>query len=1176
MANISKSILQLQEHQEDAYKNVEKLFENDRYAAVVFPTGCGKSFVTLKYILEHPDAKVLFLSPRCAINEQMYEYVVRQIGGITDSKEKIQDEFGSMEKAAQNFIPGIKALTYQSLLDLDKKDSSMQKIFEQSKPDLIVIDEMHHIKTKNNSSKNAIEDDENELSESEQLELQKEQNKWGNCFNKLLSICPDSKVLGLSATPIRADGANVVERIFENSVASEISLLEAMEAGIINSPQYVVPDFIREEELQSILEQIEQADDEKKLQLKQEYDKLVEYSEKALGIPELMDEHIIERNGKYIVFCKDINDMEEKQLKAKEWFNKIDEDLKVYRVSSKHSDSQKQIDDFNADNSEHLKVMYCVGMLDEGVHLNDISGVILASKTESRPTYFQRLGRVISIDQNSKTLVIDLVNNNEILQDEVYYERGYQITDIEALSEAIDWINEKNDGNLPDCENAKNNKEKMMARRLNRINNKYYKYATNEELLTPLDDETKTKINDILALGKNINLWEEYIQLQPDEELRNNDINDFLKNIEIKGVRKDLKTIFKDVNTSTSLKNALAIQKWCNDNFGDKEIWDKRLPSTTSENIAEKRLGYALSDLRKKIKKYDGIDIENIDNEEDKQISEIVKNLDKEYGVSPYLKNTLEIQNWCNQNFGDKEIWNKELPHTTSENAEEKRLGNALKTLRNKLKKYDGIDIENIDNEEDKQIAEIVKNLDNTYGLSTSLKNALEIQHWCNQNFGDKEIWNKELPHTTSENAEEKRLGLALKNLRKSYRNYDNIELNNITNKEDQQVVKIIRNLDNEYGLSTSLKNALEIQNWCNQNLKNTGNMKLPSTYSTDEEEVKLKSAFYRLKQDFKKYDGLSLEEIENVEDRKTAEIIRNLDNEYNLNPYLKNASEIKNWCKQNFGDKEIWNKELPHTTSENAEEKRLGAALCTLRTKFKKYAGIDIENIDNEEDKQIVEIIRGLDNEYGLSTSLKNALEIQSWCEQNFGNKEILDKRLPYTNSKNEEEKRLGNALKNLRKKLKKYDGIDIENIDNEEDKQIAEIIRNLDNEYGLSVSLKNTLEIQNWCKENFEKTGNMKLPSTKVTDEKEKKLGSAFYNLKVKLKKYEGLDLSEIDNEEDRKIAEIIRNLDIEYGSRNKKIKPEDIAKVGLSSSTELCDKIDNTMRLALEKNKEVKQLE
>lgn len=86
---------------------------------------------------------------------------------------------------------------------------------------------------------------------------------------------PQAKLLGLSATPIRNDGTNVVEKLFEDAVAEELSLLEAIEAGIIYPPKYVVPDFIREDELESLLEKINSVEGERKEQLKAEYDELV-------------------------------------------------------------------------------------------------------------------------------------------------------------------------------------------------------------------------------------------------------------------------------------------------------------------------------------------------------------------------------------------------------------------------------------------------------------------------------------------------------------------------------------------------------------------------------------------------------------------------------------------------------------------------------------------------------------------------------------------------------------------------------------------------------------------------------------------------------------------------------------------------------------------------------------
>ena len=53
------------------------------------------------------------------------------------------------------------------------------------------------------------------------------------------------------------------------------------------------------------------------------------------------------------------------------------------------------------------------------------------------------------------------------------------------------------------------------------------------------------------------------------------------------------------------------------------------------------------------------------------------------------------------------------------------------------------------------------------------------------------------------------------------------------------------------------------------------------------------------------------------------------------------------------------------------------------------------------------------------------------------------------------------------------------------------------------------------------------------------ERRLGNCWYNLKKKFKKYEGKALEEVEDEEDRKILEIIRRLDEEYNLRNSRIK-------------------------------------
>ena len=93
----------------------------------------------------------------------------------------------------------------------------------------------------------------------------------------------------------------------------------------------------------------------------------------------------------------------------------------------------------------------------------------------------------------------------------------------------------------------------------------------------------------------------------------------------------------------------------------------------------------------------------------------------------------------------------------------------------------------------------------------------------------------------------------------------------------------------------------------------------------------------------------------------------------------------------------------------------------------------------------------------------LKNVLEIESWCRQNYGDKEIWDRKLPRAESKDEEEKRLGIALLNLRQKLKQYEGKKNEDIEDENVRKIAEIIEKLDEEYAFG---RNQLDSRNSIK--------------------------------------------------------------------------------------------------------------
>ena len=77
-------------------------------------------------MLEHPNDRILFLSPRHAIKEQMYEYIVRFIGGDTRPIEEIQREYKSLKQAAKQYIPNIECMLYQTILGYEENLDAMR------------------------------------------------------------------------------------------------------------------------------------------------------------------------------------------------------------------------------------------------------------------------------------------------------------------------------------------------------------------------------------------------------------------------------------------------------------------------------------------------------------------------------------------------------------------------------------------------------------------------------------------------------------------------------------------------------------------------------------------------------------------------------------------------------------------------------------------------------------------------------------------------------------------------------------------------------------------------------------------------------------------------------------------------------------------------------------------
>lgn len=356
--------IHLYQHNQTAYQESIRLMEEQGRAAVVRPTGTGKSFIGFKLAEEHPQAKVCWLAPS--------EYIFKT-------------QLENLKKASgeESSFANIVFMTYSRL-------HAEEALIDTLLPDYIVLDEFHRC--------GAAE--------------------WGKSVKKLLDAYPEAKVLGLSATNIRYldNQRDMAEELFEGYIASEMTLGEAILKGILQAPTYVTSLYSYQEEYKRWQRRTASMGN-KALQTANEalLEKLRRALEQAEGLDHIFAKHMPDKSGKYLVFCADKNHLDEMQEKAGEWFHCVDEAPHIYTAYYNRPETTREFEAFREDESRHLKLLYCIDMLNEGIHVADVDGVILLRPTVSPILYLQQIGRSLSAGGKKKPVIFDIVNNYESL-----------------------------------------------------------------------------------------------------------------------------------------------------------------------------------------------------------------------------------------------------------------------------------------------------------------------------------------------------------------------------------------------------------------------------------------------------------------------------------------------------------------------------------------------------------------------------------------------------------------------------------------------------------------------------------------------------------------------------------------------------------------------------------------
>lgn len=260
--------------------------------------------------------------------------------------------------------------------------------------DLIIVDEFHRLGAK----------------------------EWGKKFRMLLRRNQSAKLVGFTATPERHldNGVDMRSILFNDVCVNDMRLEDAIARRILPSPTYVTS-FVSLDRLQSQAADLSKTPDERKLALK----KIKSQWDNIKGAENVIAKHAPSVHGKYVVFCENIDHLNEMIETVRKWIRKAgiirgEKHLTINDFTLSHLNSRKTnqniIKSFSTPIAgSEVRILFAIDMLNEGIHIDDVCRSIFLRKTQSLNVFMQQLGRVFhnGCSQAEAPLIFDFVENAE-------------------------------------------------------------------------------------------------------------------------------------------------------------------------------------------------------------------------------------------------------------------------------------------------------------------------------------------------------------------------------------------------------------------------------------------------------------------------------------------------------------------------------------------------------------------------------------------------------------------------------------------------------------------------------------------------------------------------------------------------------------------------------------------
>lgn len=344
---------------EAAFQKAVQSLETLNRAAVFHPTGTGKSCIAWKVVEAHPQTTFFWLvagAQRLALRQAE---LTRYNGGTLPGNVRFCD----CEKLA--------AATPEQWVRLGEQ-----------KPGCIVLDCYHEL--------SAV--------------------CWAQSVQKLLRMCPQSKVLGLGV-PNGAPVCAAAQELFADCIVSHMTVAEAMAAGTMPVPSaYAALLWPQEEELTTLRARIKNLCMPKgDTSLRVQYEELSWSLRQVENLTVLLPRLLSDTSGHYLVLFESAAYQEKLGTELEQLLRTVDPAVRFYAADHACFADSAAVETFLSDTAPGPKVLLCVNAPGVQQPLEGLAGVILVRQSSLMSTFKQMLCRALVAAGSRSVPVFDLV-----------------------------------------------------------------------------------------------------------------------------------------------------------------------------------------------------------------------------------------------------------------------------------------------------------------------------------------------------------------------------------------------------------------------------------------------------------------------------------------------------------------------------------------------------------------------------------------------------------------------------------------------------------------------------------------------------------------------------------------------------------------------------------------------